>query len=196
MLDNANTKMIYSKIQKQLFYMIPEKWDSIYLYASITEKINHLETGELYFYYFPKGILRKKPVNSYEIPSKFNLDEEEYIKLAENLYRLIKQLKQEFQKSKEKLWSSVTIKIENFHFIVEFHYDNEIRDEEEQHLIWGYQNLKFPLESYTKKEKQIIMQYLQEEAIRPHKIEVYTEPMYHNSVKNIVQYNRENELSF
>lgn len=135
-------------------------------------------------------------LNSYEIPSKFNLDEEEYIKLAENLYRLIKQLKQEFQKSKEELWSSVTIKIENFHFIVEFYYDNESRDEEEQHLIWGYQNLKLPLESYTRKEKQIIMQYLQEEAIRPHKIEVYTEPMYHNSVKNIVQYNRENELSF
>ena len=97
--------MIYSKIQKQLFYMIPEKWDSIYLYASITEKINNLETGELFFYYFPKGILRKNPVNSYEIPSKFNLNEEEYVRLAEELYNLIKKLRREFKKADEELWN-------------------------------------------------------------------------------------------
>ena len=61
---------IYSEIQKQLIYMIPEKWDKIYLYASITNQINNLQTGELYFYYYPKGILKKNPVNVYEIPSK------------------------------------------------------------------------------------------------------------------------------
>lgn len=191
MLNNANTKMIYSKIQKQLFYMIPEKWDSIYLYASVIERVHHLETGELFFYYFPKGIFRKNPVNSYEIPAKFNLDEEGYVKLAEKLYSLIKQLKKEFKKSEEELWNSLTIKVENFHFIVEFYYDNESRDEEEQHLIWGYKNLKFPIESYTKRERQIIMQYLQQEVIHPSRIKIYTEPMYRNPIKNVVQYNRE-----
>ena len=49
--------------------MIPEKWDKIYLYASITNQINNLQTGELYFYYYPKGILKKNPVNVYEIPT-------------------------------------------------------------------------------------------------------------------------------
>lgn len=196
MLNNANTKIIYSKIQKQLFYMIPEKWNKIYLYASIIERINNLETGELFFYYFPKGILRKNPVNSYEIPAKFNLNEEEYIKLAETLYNMIKELKKEFKKSEEKTWDSVTIKIENFHFTVEFHYNDEFMSEEEQHLIWSYQNLGIPLKSYTKKEKQFILKYLQAEAINPHKVEIYTEPMYHNSKKNVVQYNRENEKSF
>lgn len=191
MLDNANTKMIYAKIQKLLFYMIPEKWNSIYLYASVTEKINNLETGELFFYYFPKGILRKNPVNSYEIPSKFNLDEEGYMKLAENLYNLIKQLRKEFQKSEEKLWNSITIKIENFHFTAEFNYDSWIREEEKQHLIWGYQNLKIPIESYTKKEREVILQYLQEQAVNPSNIQVYTEPMYRNPIKNVVQYNHE-----
>ena len=43
--------------------MIPEKWDKIYLYASITNQINNLQTGELYFYYYPKGILKKNHVN-------------------------------------------------------------------------------------------------------------------------------------
>ena len=196
MLNNANTRMIYSGIQKQLFYMIPEKWDRIYLYASVAAKINNLEAGELFFYYFPKGILKKNPINSYEIPTKFNLNEDEYFKLAEDLYNMIKQLRKEFQKQGEELWNSLTIKIENFHFIVEFHYDNEDRDEEERHLIWEYENLKIPLESYTKRERQIILQYLQEEAIHPHKVASYTEAVYHNPTRNVVQYNHENEVSF
>lgn len=174
--------------------MIPEKWDSIYLYASVVEKINHLETGEMFFYYIPKGILRKNAVNSYEIPSKFNIDEEEYIKLAENLYGYIKQLREEFQKAKEKLWTSLTIKVENTNFVVEFHYDNCNMDEEETHLIWCYKNLKIPLETYTKKEKEIIMKYLQEQELKPSEIQIYFEPMYHNPIKNVVQYNHENSL--
>ena len=73
--------------------MIPEKWDKIYLYASITNQINNLQTGELYFYYYPKGILKKNPVNVYEIPSKFSLDEEMYLQLVEDLYSSIKELR-------------------------------------------------------------------------------------------------------
>lgn len=191
MLDNAETKVIYSKIQKQLFYMIPEKWDKIYLYASVKETINQLETGELFFYYFPKGILRKNPVNSYEIPYKFNLEEESYNQFIEDLYGLVKQLRECFRKEEEQLWTSLTIKVENFHFIIEFCYDKCDREEEKQHLIWMYKNLGIPLESYTKKERQIILQYLEEEKINPPKIQVYTEPMYRNQIRNVVQYNCE-----
>ena len=54
MLNTAKLRSIYSNIQTQLFYMIPEKWDRIYLYASILEKVNNLETGEMFFYYYPK----------------------------------------------------------------------------------------------------------------------------------------------
>ena len=187
MLDNSNIRLIYSKIQKQLFYMIPEKWDSIYLYASIIERIHHLETGELFFYYFPKSIWRKNPINSYEIPSRFKLDEEGYIKLAENLYLLIKQLRREYQKAGERVWANLTIKVEKFHFVIEFSYD-DLNDEEEKRLIWSYQNLKIPLESYTKREKKIILEYLEQE--KTNKIEKYSEPMYRNPIKNVIQYNR------
>ena len=50
----------YEKIQKYLFSMIPERWEEIYLYASINQKINKKKTGELYFYYLPKGLLNKR----------------------------------------------------------------------------------------------------------------------------------------
>ncbi len=192
MVTNSNIKETYLKIQKQLFYMIPEKWESIYLYASVIEKINHIETGELFFYYFPKGILRKNPINGYEIPSKFNIEEESYIKLAQKLYDLIKKLRLEFKNAGEELWSNITIKIEKCSFIIEYHYDNYNMEEEECHrTIWSYQNLKIPLESYTKKERQAISQYINEEKRNPSKVQIYSEPVYKTYVKNVIQYNCE-----
>ena len=47
--------------------MIPERWESIYLYASIIEEDLKKPVGEMYFYYVPKGILKRKPVNVYQI---------------------------------------------------------------------------------------------------------------------------------
>ena len=93
MIQGSEIRKLYSELQKQLFYLIPEKWDRIYLYASVEEKMIGLETGELFFYYFPKGILKKNPVNVYEIPNKFNLNEDEYIHLVEKLYQQIKKIR-------------------------------------------------------------------------------------------------------
>ena len=38
-------KEIYEDIQKKIFYMIPEKWDELYLYASVIERFGSIETG-------------------------------------------------------------------------------------------------------------------------------------------------------
>lgn len=95
--NNKNIRKRYEEIQRKLFYMIPEKWDEVYLYASVVERLGALETGELFFYYIPRGLIRRKPVNVYEIPSKFNIDEEEYMKLVDILYKNIKELREEFR---------------------------------------------------------------------------------------------------
>ena len=92
MLVTPKIKLMYKEIQKKLFYMLPEKWDSVYLYASIIEHAK-LQTGEMFFYYIPRGVLRKNPVNVYEVPSRFNIEEEEYLKLADKLYEKIKELR-------------------------------------------------------------------------------------------------------
>ena len=70
---SARMKELYKEIQNSLFDMIPEKWNKIFLYASVIDWVNSLETGEMYFYYIPKGILKREPVNVYEVPNKFNL---------------------------------------------------------------------------------------------------------------------------
>ena len=91
-------KEMYEDIQRRIFYMIPEKWDKMYLYASVSDLIDGHKTGELFFYYIPKGIFKKNPVNVYEIPQKFNLDEKEYLKLVNILYQKIVELREEFKK--------------------------------------------------------------------------------------------------
>ena len=92
-------RKIYEDIQTKIFYMIPEKWNQLYLYASVIDKANGEQTGELYFYYIPKGILKKKPVNVYEIPNKFNLDENEYVEFVKIIYDQIKELRNEFRET-------------------------------------------------------------------------------------------------
>ena len=102
MLNTSKLRSLYVEIQNKLFYMIPEKWESIYLYASVIDGSEKEYRGEMFFYYFPKGILKKNPVNVYEIPNRFNLKEEDYLKLADNLYYTIQELRQEFKRMGEK----------------------------------------------------------------------------------------------
>ena len=195
MIITPNVKKIYASLQKQLFYLVPEKWDKIYLYASVTQQILNLETGELFFYYFPKGILKKNPVNVYEIPSKFSLNEEEYIKLVENLYETIKELWKIYKFSNQRTWSSITIKFEGLKFEIEFNYEDlsvSKYSSVERHILWKYKYLDLPLESFNRKDKKLIKEYLNSNMLDfEEDIETYTENIYKRPIRNVVDYNKE-----
>lgn len=194
MIETPEIKSIYKKIQNELFYMIPEKWDKIYLYASVIKNINNIETGEMFFYYIPKGILKKNPVNVYEVPSKFNIDEEEYNELANNLYETIKVLRKQFKKQNEKLWSNIVISIENFKFNIEYSYENLLTSnysDEDRNIIFRYKYLDIPIEKFSKKERKIINSYLINQNFENNETYTYTEAMYKNNVHNLVEYNKE-----
>ena len=194
MITTPEVKKLYASLQKQLFYLVPEKWDKIYLYASVMQQMLNLETGELFFYYFPKGILKKNPVNVYEIPSRFNLNEEEYIKLVEKLYCTIKELREIYKRHGEKVWSNITIRLVGLKFEIEFNYEDLTYSKysgTERHIIWKYQNLELPIESFHRKERKIISQYLDEYVVNIDKTETYTEAIYRRPIKNVVEYNKE-----
>ncbi len=155
-----NMKDKYKKIQNYLFALIPEKWTEIYLYASVISGFGDVQNGEMYFYYIPKGILKKRPVNVYEVPKRFNISEEQYLKFVEELYNCIKDLKQDFADTDQELWTSVTISIKNYKFKVEYNYDNLPTSEEEnnaRHVIWRYKYLKIGGEK--KAEQKILDDY-------------------------------------
>ena len=163
MLSTNKLRAIYAKIQKQLFYMIPEKWEKICLYASIIEQVNNLQTGEMFFYYYPTGLLKKNPINVYEIPNKFNIEEKEYMKLVEKLYAIISELREAFKESKEeKMWTNLTITIENLKFNVEYSYEDLIGSKYtsyDRHIIWKCKYLDLPLERLSKKDRKMLFFY-------------------------------------
>ncbi len=190
-----NTKKIkdkYEDIQKKLFYMIPEKWENLYLYASIIDKPNDNPTGELFFYYVPKSILKKNPVNVYEIPSKFNIDEDQYGKLVEILYDSIKELRQEFANSGQELWSNITIIIKDTRFGIEFGYEDLNNDgltSYERHIIWRYKYLGLSIDYANKEEKEVLKKYIIDKELNGEgKKEYYDAGIYIRDVKNIVDF--------
>lgn len=190
-MAKTTIRELYSNIRQCLFYMIPESWESIYLYATVIQRENGEETGEMFFYYFPKSIIKKNPINVYQIPSKFNIDEGEYIKLTEELYNLIKQLRHECYKCDKILWSNITISIENVEFLAEYNCEDLINSNyssEDRMAIWQCKYLEYPLERFSKKQKEIIEQYFQEEELGLHLNKQYVETFYQQHEHNHIQY--------
>ena len=127
MLNNTKRiKELYEEIQRKIFYAVPGKWDELYLYASIIERLGKIQTGEMYFYFLPKALLKRKFINVYEVPSKYDIEEEEYLNLINLLYDNIKELREEFIKSNQPVWSNITITIKNNRFKIEYNYDTGV----------------------------------------------------------------------
>ena len=176
--------------------MIPEKWDAIYLYASIIEEPFKKPVGEMYFYYLPKGILKRKPVNVYQIPGMFNIDEESYNAIIQKLYSDIKRLRDVHRNIKPDLWTNLTITIHNCQFKIEYGYEDLRQNVEfspyERHIIWRYKYLGIDPELQTREEKSIIDRYLNSTAIQLEKEnnDVYLEGVYRQPVHNIIDYEK------
>ena len=188
-------KEMYEDIQRRIFYMIPEKWEKMYLYASVSDLIDRRKTGELFFYYIPKGIFKKNPVNVYEIPQKFNLDEKEYLKLVNILYKKIVELREEFKKVEvTSTWTNITMKLEGIKFKVEYDYEDLSKSKfssYERHIIWRYNNLDVKEEQLGKEERKIVERYLLGEKVVKRR-ERYETGIYIKNIKNIVDYDTEN----
>lgn len=155
-------RYIYKDLQTSLIKLIPEKWDSICLYASVLED----RKGEMYFYYFPKRFIKSKPINCYEIASRFGIDEKVYDEEIAKIYTKIKRLKL-LTKGR---WTNITLIIDKNLFTLEYHYNDlhkSIYTDEQRRIIWCYKYLHTPLESLNKKEQELVTHYREETNIRP-----------------------------
>lgn len=190
MLNNTKKiKEIYGEIQKKIFYAIPGRWDEIYLYASIIDRLGNIQTGEMYFYFMPKGILKRNYINVYEVPSKYDIEEDEYMKVVNSLYDEIKQLREEFINSGQKAWTNITISIKNSRFKIEYNYDKLYGGQDanhDHHIYWRYKYLH--IEPRNKKEKQAIQNYLASKKITKKKDEEYDVGLYQKIKTNVITY--------
>ena len=187
-----NMKEKYESIQNYMFTLIPEKWEEIYLYASVYKKERNSQSGELFFYYLPKGILRRKFVNVYEVPKKFNINEEQYLRIVEELYTCIKSLRQDFIDTEQKIWTNITISISNFKFKVEYGYEKlPITEKEifERNVIWKYKYLKIGGDS--KEERRILDQYFA--IIQPSNKNTYETGLYVKTENNNIGFDKDDK---
>lgn len=185
-----NMKEKYEKIQNYLFTLIPEKWEEIYLYASVVSSPENMQSGEMFFYYLPKGILKRRPINVYEVPRRFNINEEQYLKIVEELYKCIKSLKQDFIDTDQDLWSNITISIANYKFRVEYFYDTLPANEKEvftRNVIWKYNYLKIGGES--REERKILEEHFINS--KAPKRELYETGLYMKTENNTIGFDKE-----
>ena len=170
-MPKKEVQKIYKEIQNILFSLIPEKWESIYLYASVIKG-----RGEMYFYYFPKRtILKAKPISCYEVAQKFGIDEEQYNILLSRLYEEIKKL----NNLSIRKWTNITISIANCLFTIEYNFNDLTHSkytDEQRHIYWEYKYLRMPLDSMNKKDQSLVI-YFQEESEKPL---IYNEGIYMN----------------
>lgn len=181
---------IHKEIQQKIYRLLPEKFKKLYLYASMIDARED-KNGEMFLYYFPTGILKKNPVNIYMIPDMFDIDEEQYKKMLEDLYNTIKKLRSNYKLDKGKRWTSVTITIEDVKYKAEFDYEDIVNskyDNFERHIIWRYKYLGLPIESYTRTERKIIEESLEEETEKKHKSIIYETNIYEKQSINVMKY--------
>ena len=146
----------------------------------------------MYFYYLPKGLLKKKPVNVYEVPKRFNINENEYLKLVDVLYQTIKDLRQDFIDTEQDLWTNLTISIAHCRFKVEYNYEKISQEEYAsyvRHVIWRYKYLH--LGGELKDERKILDEYFEHNIDVVEKKEEYQTGMYLKTVNNMVGFDRE-----
>lgn len=129
MIGFSKEKELYMQIQEHLFDMIPEGWKNIYLHVSIIDIPNQIPKGELYIYYIPKGILKRKPVNCFEIPDLFDIDQEEYSRLMTSLFNVIKLLRMEYRKYKGNNFTTLDIICSNKVFNIKYGFEDIVNSE-------------------------------------------------------------------
>ena len=185
-----NMKEKYESIQNYIFALIPEKWEEIYLYASVYKQEHNSQSGELFFYYLPKGIIKRKFINVYEVPKRFNINEEQYLKIVSELFTCIKSLRQDFIDTEQEIWTNVTISIANFKFKVEYNYkDLPITEREifERNVIWKYKYLKIGGDS--REERKILDQYFA--IIQPSNKNIYETGLYVKTDNNNIGFDKD-----
>lgn len=194
MVGFQNEKELYMQIQDHIFEMIPEAWKTILLHTSIIDIPGGMPKAEMYFYYVPKGILKRKPVNCYEIPKLFDIDEEEYSRLITSLYNVIKLLRDNYRKTKKKAWSTIDINCQGDKFIVTYGFEDIDRSPytaEERHIIWRYQNLNIDLDTLNRKERKFLDYYIKESRVKiPPPVEICMEKIYDRPKQATIDYER------
>lgn len=171
---------LYELIIAKLANLILENWKEIYLYVSFFEN----KKGELYFYYYPKKIIKTKPINCYEIPEKFGIDEKAFNKKLTELYSILEELNNNYIIPR---CTNATIQLTNDIFKIKFSYEDLVNSkytDTQRRIMWAYKYLNIPIESMSISERSLIETYKENTIINPM---IYTEHINVKIIENSVK---------
>lgn len=100
-METKVTEQIYQQIANTLVNIVPEEWERIYLYAEFREGYK-----KVFFYYYTQS--REKPVYCLDITDIFNITEDDYDELENELYICFTKLWEEFKIQEQDQWTNVT----------------------------------------------------------------------------------------
>ncbi|MBN2909202.1 antitoxin YezG family protein [Polycladomyces sp. WAk] len=156
-MDHAKLDRMYQTIAQTVIEMIPEEWMKVYLYGEVMEGVQRT-----FFYYFPKA--SKEPVYFLDIIELFEVNEEEFEQLREQLNDHLKSLWKEFKQSGHEPWSTFMIVFDHTgKFNAEYGYkdlSDPATDFFERRLIWEYKYLGLiPKDDFA---RRILEEYLKD----------------------------------
>ncbi|MCC5803768.1 antitoxin YezG family protein [Rossellomorea vietnamensis] len=126
---------LYKKLAETVNEMILEDWNEFYLYAQISET-----GGGTYFFY--NTLEDEQYKYSLEIPFKYQIDEDEFEKKEDHLYKLSKELRKVFKDNDQEAWYSFTMSLNSSgKFTLHYDYTNWFDTEYsfgDQMIIWKY----------------------------------------------------------
>lgn len=99
-------EQIYQQIGESLVEMIPEVWEKVLVYAEYREGYK-----KVFFYYYCNSVT--EAVYSLNIPELFEINEDEFDELENDLYGSFTKLWNEFKKQGQEPWSNLTFILEN-----------------------------------------------------------------------------------
>ncbi|MBT2680531.1 DUF600 family protein [Bacillus sp. ISL-35] len=105
-METKKMEQIYQQIANTLVNLIQEDWVKIFLYAEYREGYR-----KVFFYYYPQE--GAKPVYSLDIPDLYNIDEDAFDELDNELYDHFSRLWVEFREQEQERWTNLTFILEN-----------------------------------------------------------------------------------
>lgn len=144
-MDATKFDTLYSKIARIITKMIPEKWSKVYLFCAKEE-----DTQQSFFYYYPTT--NDKPVYSLDIPEMFEMNDDQYEDLKDQLFDYLENLWMAFKQNGNEPWTTFTMNFDDSgHFQSEYGYEELKFGPFQRRLIWEYNHLGIvPTDDYAK----------------------------------------------
>lgn len=135
-MDENKLEDIYQRIAQTVVDTIPEEWIKVYIYAEVSEDVINV-----FFYYYPDS--GSSPIHSHNIPMIFDIAEEDYETLWEQILENFEEMWSEFKNQDQESWTNLTMIFNSEgDFKVDYDYEDlSDADDYERRIIWKYKYL-------------------------------------------------------